>query len=220
MRGRLYFRPGIRQLDLFIRFRGNPTPGFLPRLLVRNFGRLPANSLTNFKFLPLRRPISESPDLRISGTQPRISSPIVRSYNVSLVRAKEKGATFFSSLSFFFVNFQFRWKKFDHAEHAYSPSPEQERKFERRSMGARFGKSVTNAGVRATRRGRKRERERRPTLYAARCSSRRASRPGFARGRRMSRDLLIKVAVERRLERHRCRSSLVRERKKESGTDR
>lgn len=159
MRGRLYFRPGIRQLDLFIRFRGNPTPGFLPRLLVRNFGRLPANSLTNFKFLPLRRPISESPDLRISGTQPRISSPIVRSYNVSLVRAKEKGATFFSSLSFFFVNFQFRWKKFDHAEHAYSPSPEQERKFERRSMEARFGKSVTNAGVRATRRGRKRERE-------------------------------------------------------------
>lgn len=101
MRGRLYFRPGIRQLDLFIRFRGNPTPGFLPRLLVRNFGRLPANSLTNFKFLPLRRSISASPDLRISGTQPRISSPIVRSYNVSLVRAKEKGATFFSSLSFF-----------------------------------------------------------------------------------------------------------------------
>lgn len=143
MRGRLYFRPGIRQLDLFIRFRGNPTPGFLPRLLVRNFGRLPANSLTNFKFLPLRRPISGSPEP--SRVFLRLSS--VRPYNVSLVRAKEKGATFFSSLSFFFVNFQFRWKKFDHAEHAYSPSPEQERKFERRSMEARFGKSVTNAGV-------------------------------------------------------------------------
>lgn len=155
MRGRLYFRPGIRQLDLFIRFRGNPTPGFLPRLLVRNFGRLPANSLTNFKFLPLCRPISGSPEP--SRVFLRLSS--VRPYNVSLVRAKEKGATFFSSLSFFFVNFQFRWKKFDHAEHAYSPSPEQERKFERRSMEARFGKSVTNAGVRATRRGRKRERE-------------------------------------------------------------